>query len=693
MGEIAVIPGLHFGFSVLCQAPIDWERVSPFAGIGVEVFAYVPGQPAAEGVWYVLDHGSFFPWYGSDPPYTKVIYLGSSGTYSVDLWQDLSSALGKSPPAGTRVSIIELHVRSDDWFYGPTPYEPGVPDYCPIAATFDDLWIGQGTSHNLMVTASANPATVPNRGTTQLSASASDSAGHTITSWKWSDNGAGGVFTPSAAVKNPTWKAPGHTGTGPVQRRLTVTATCGGSPSVSASDMVIVTEKSGVPSNVSLSPTSGVFAVGDKYTFSSKYSDPDGWNNLANCYLLINTTLDPANAVFLRYDANENKLYLKDDAGSVWLGGYAPGSGYSIPNSQGILYCSGTTIGKSGNVLTVNWRISFKPKMSGKICSAWMLVFDDTSLRDGYDKMGENIKISYRPQIISLSPNTGSFATDTRYFFTTVYADPDGPANLANCYLLINTTLNQKGAVVFVRYDQNTNLLYLKDDIDWSWGDGYPPGSDEVLSNSKCYVYCKDTTVTPMGTRLIIKWSIEFSSFTSGWNCGAWMLAFDDFGLRVGYLQMGRDIKLSQAPFNFSLDPNSGPLPIQQPVTLTSIYSDSDGFDNLAECFLLINDTLNPVDAAFVKYDANANLLYVKNDANTDWGTGAPPGADVILSNSQCMLYCAETTVEDGWAGMWISWRIEFLPTMAGTNGAWMLVYDDMRVRDGYDRMATFSIQ
>ncbi|MCL6519369.1 MAG: M6 family metalloprotease domain-containing protein [Armatimonadetes bacterium] len=142
------------------------------------------------------------------------------------------------------------------------------------------------------------------------------------------------------------------------------------------------------PENLSLAPSSGGIAVGVKTTFTSKYSDNEGYANLANCYLLLNTTLSQTNAVFVRYDANTNKLYVKNDANTTWGEGAAPGSSVVLENSYCRLYCSETTIVRRETYLDVNWRIEFKSTMANKSCKAWMLVYDNANTRDGWDQMG-----------------------------------------------------------------------------------------------------------------------------------------------------------------------------------------------------------------------------------------------------------------------------------------------------------------
>ncbi len=76
------------------------------------------------------------------------------------------------------------------------------------------------------MTASAAPTTVVSGGTTALSMTGVDSLGHTGLAYQWSDNGAGGTFSPSATAQNPTYTAPVN-GTG-AATNVTLTASAVG---------------------------------------------------------------------------------------------------------------------------------------------------------------------------------------------------------------------------------------------------------------------------------------------------------------------------------------------------------------------------------------------------------------------------------------------------------------------------------
>lgn len=96
-------------------------------------------------------------------------------------------------------------------------------------------------SHELSVSADCAPSTVPSAGTTSCTATFSDSQGHGIASWSWSDGGTGGAFSPSAAVQNPTYTAPANTTGADILVHLTVTATCDGPSPLSDSDTADLT--------------------------------------------------------------------------------------------------------------------------------------------------------------------------------------------------------------------------------------------------------------------------------------------------------------------------------------------------------------------------------------------------------------------------------------------------------------------
>lgn len=112
-------------------------------------------------------------------------------------------------------------------------------------------------------------------------------------------------------------------------------------------------------------PDSGSCEVAQMQPLTSTWSDPDGWENLKQCYFHIGASPDLQNNVTLLYNVASNKLWIRSDDGTTWWGGFAPGSPDVLENSQAQVYCDQTTIQGSGDTLSVQWAIAFKPAFTG----------------------------------------------------------------------------------------------------------------------------------------------------------------------------------------------------------------------------------------------------------------------------------------------------------------------------------------
>ncbi len=134
-------------------------------------------------------------------------------------------------------------------------------------------------------------------------------------------------------------------------------------------------------------PSLGTSSPNQAVSFTTTYSDPDGWQNIKQCYLLINNSIAFRNCFYGYYDQNTGKLYLRNDANTVWLGGYIPGSSSIIQNSYVSLDCSKTIVSGSGNTITINWNITFKSKFIG-FKKTYLKVIDDKNAYNGWLQKG-----------------------------------------------------------------------------------------------------------------------------------------------------------------------------------------------------------------------------------------------------------------------------------------------------------------
>jgi len=120
------------------------------------------------------------------------------------------------------------------------------------------------------------------------------------------------------------------------------------------------------PQAGNLTPSSCETNPNEQVSFNAHYSDPDGSGDIRYARFIVHTDVnDPRDCLFVSFDQTENKLYLKDDTNTSWLGGFAPGSSHTIENTYATLDCSQTTIQGSGSDLSVTWSVSFKDSLSG----------------------------------------------------------------------------------------------------------------------------------------------------------------------------------------------------------------------------------------------------------------------------------------------------------------------------------------
>ncbi len=144
---------------------------------------------------------------------------GAGGSFSDPTAQNPTYT---APASDTRLTVtLQVTVTSSD----PSPL---------TATGTTTLTVDPALNHKLSVSAAADPFLLASGGTTKLCATASDSEGHGIASWSWSDRGAGGSFSDSAAP-NTTYTAPSNATGADRLIVLTMTVTCDGSSPLFAS--------------------------------------------------------------------------------------------------------------------------------------------------------------------------------------------------------------------------------------------------------------------------------------------------------------------------------------------------------------------------------------------------------------------------------------------------------------------------
>jgi hypothetical protein len=114
-----------------------------------------------------------------------------------------------------------------------------------------------------------------------------------------------------------------------------------------------------------VAPSDGSAPVATTVYFTTTWNDPDGAEDLKQCYFHIGDSPSLAGNVTLLYNAAKDKLWLRNDAGTGWVGGHAPGSANVMDNSQARVYCADTRVRRTGSRLEVRWAIRFSSGFAG----------------------------------------------------------------------------------------------------------------------------------------------------------------------------------------------------------------------------------------------------------------------------------------------------------------------------------------
>ena len=140
-------------------------------------------------------------------------------------------------------------------------------------------------------------------------------------------------------------------------------------------------------------------------------------------------------------------------------------------------------------------------------------------------------------------------------------------------------------------------------------------------------------------------------------------------------------------PTVVSVSPTSG-SGLQQ--TFTAVYSDPNGVGDLSSVRVLINSSITGVNACYVFYYPLVNALYMENDA--DNGTVGPltPGSASSISNSQCTLSGAGTSVSSSGNTLTVKFALTFASTFSALKNIY-LSSNSLTATSGWVPMGSWS--
>jgi hypothetical protein len=443
------------------------------------------------------------------------------------------------------------------------------------------------------------------------------------------------------------------------------------------------------PQLQSVTPSSG---SGLSRAFQFQASDGNGHQDLSSVAVVINNTLSGTSGCYFSYEPNSNRLYLANDQNSSWLGPLTLGSSNTVQNSQCTISGSGSSTSLSGNSASFTINITFAAGFSGAR-TIWGLGYDRAGVNTGWVTLGTwtvgSGQVNVAPQASSVNPSSGSGASRAFQF---VVSDANGYSDLANVAVVINSTLTSSSACYF-QYHPNTNALYLANDQGTNWFGPLTLGSANSVQNSQCIISGTGSTISLSGNAATFTVNITFKPAFAG-HRSIYVLGFDRAGLNTGWVTLGSwNVDAGQvnvAPQAMSVSPSSGS---GRTNTFTFTVSDANGYQDLSNIAVVINNTISAASGCYFQFHPNSNNLYLANNSGSSWFGPISLGSSGSVSNSQCTISSAGSSVSLSGSSATFSVNITFSQSFAGSRGIYVLGFDRGGLDTGWRTLGTWTVQ
>jgi hypothetical protein len=411
-----------------------------------------------------------------------------------------------------------------------------------------------------------------------------------------------------------------------------------------------------LPAANSVSPSSGIGSV----SFTAQYSHPAGAATLATAGLLLNTTASANFACYVTYSPATNLFTLANDDASTGGSSVSPGGG-SRQNSQCTLNGSGSSASLAGVNLTLTVSLTFQPNFAGG--KTVYLIAADASASTGFLAKGSwTVTVPPAvPSADSVSPNSSSGSSQV---FTFVFSDTLAATNLSAIAILFQTSVSFTNAC-YVVYDPTAGSVALVNDNGLGSG-SKPVASTQVLQNSQCLVGVTSSTIS--GLSEIFNISITFKGAFNGLK-NIYMFATEGM-TNTGWVQRGTYLASAGGiPTADSVVPLGGAGPAQR---FSFTVSDSGGSGYIVAVAMLFAATFDTNNACSLVYDRTRNTISLAFDNPANGAATLVPGTASVVSNHQCSVRGANSTVIAGTTQLVVTVDIAFNAAFFGPKNAYL---------------------
>ncbi len=138
------------------------------------------------------------------------------------------------------------------------------------------------------------------------------------------------------------------------------------------------------PQAVSVTPSSG---QGTAASFQFRFSDPNGWTDIKMTEMLVHSTLTPATGCYVQVEPGSKRIWLRNDAGTGWLGPVTMGATATLRNQRCAVNAAQSALSGSGLDLNVRLALSFTSALRGTR-NLYLRATDKSGATSGWQRRG-----------------------------------------------------------------------------------------------------------------------------------------------------------------------------------------------------------------------------------------------------------------------------------------------------------------
>lgn len=457
--------------------------------------------------------------------------------------------------------------------------------------------------------------------------------------------------------------------------------------------------------------SSGVYAVDAPVHFTAAFGDDNGVTDLTSYFLTIGATSTRGPGLTLRFDPGTRLLYLLDETGKIWLGGYQPGSENLLENSRGQIDMRGVSIGGTSTRVKLNFTLTPKPAFAGSY-HLWAEARDAAAKTSGIVDEGAisfttgeptptpeptptetpepTPTPSSQPPLARITAHwqgddvrdtDGKYLTGQPLSIQAQFSDADGLSDLVSGDVLLGSNQALNNAFC-VRYNRADGTLSLLNDSGDGWVGSGAPGGSAVLSNTQGILLLKYCNVQDNGSGVTLTLVFVPSASLTGAR-PIWTRAADTSAptawsgpVNISLNTWGNIKPVAQEVSHADSEGPDGQYPVNQPVSCTAKFGDDNGVMDLKSCFFTIGATSAQGAGLTLRYDPPTDLLYLLDDTGKLWLGGYHPGTPNTLENSKAQVDLTGASVTGNPTRLVLSFPVTVKPAFAGAYHIWCEVRD-----------------